>query len=36
MAKKDKMILREAVIASKIITIRDEKVMLDVQSCRII
>ncbi len=30
MAKEDKMILREAVIASKIITIRDEKVMLDV------
>jgi hypothetical protein len=30
MTKDDKLILREAVIASKIITIRDEKVMLDV------
>lgn len=30
MAKEDKLILREAVIASKIITIRDEKVILDV------
>ena len=30
MTKEDKLILREAVIASKIITIRDEKVMLDV------
>ena len=28
--KEDKMILREAIIASKIITIRDEKVILDV------
>jgi hypothetical protein len=30
MTKEDKLILREAVIASKIITIRDEKVILDV------
>ncbi len=30
MTKEDKLILREAVIASKIITIRDEKVMLDI------
>jgi hypothetical protein len=30
MIKEDKLFLREAVIASKIITIRDEKVMLDV------
>jgi hypothetical protein len=30
MAKEDKLILSEAVIASKIITIRDERVMLDV------
>ena len=30
MTKEDKLILREAVIASKIITLRDEKVMLDV------
>jgi hypothetical protein len=30
MTKDDKLILREPVIASKIITIRDEKVMLDV------